>query len=230
MVRAWIDGAGRCRRVDDHGPRAGRILCRRPAVDATWALFSEGGTRRAIAMAKSVVAGTAVFALCFLPQALAYLVLNGRLGPATIVSAKMRWSAPHAWQVLFSPEHGLFFWTPLALICIAGLMAYGIWRPGGTPVAPDHRRLMICLLLMFGSQVYISGSIDTWTLAARSANGGFSAHRSCWSAAGCLAPRSEGVEANGVGGALAISVWWNLALMAQFRRRSHGSAAPGTRP
>ena len=27
----------------------------------------------------------------------------------------MTWYAPHALEVLFSPAHGFFFWTPLAL-------------------------------------------------------------------------------------------------------------------
>ena len=37
----------------------------------------------------------------------------------------MTWTAPHALEVLFSPAHGFFFWTPLALLGIAGLVAPG---------------------------------------------------------------------------------------------------------
>jgi len=189
-----------------------------PAVDLIWTLVDEGRAgRRAIAKTRSVVAGTVVFALCFLPQALAYLVLNGRLAPATTVSAKMRWDAPHAWQVLFSPEHGLFFWTPLAFVCVAGLVAYGITRPAGTPQAPDARRLAICLLLMFGAQVYISGSVDTWTLA-----GSFGQRRFLGTSVVLVSGLAawlhavKGWRRAALGGVVAISVWWNLALMAQF--------------
>ena len=50
------------------------------------------------------------------------LVLNGHLGPHASVGHKMNWMAPHALQVLFSPEHGFFVWTPLALVALAGLV------------------------------------------------------------------------------------------------------------
>src|SRR4029078_11121745 len=96
-------------------------------------------------------------ALSALPQAWACVVLNGRLAPANVVVNKMLWYSPHALQILFSTDHGLFFWTPLALVCVFGLFALA------TP--PDTRRVAFSLLLMFLAQVYISGSVDTWTVA-----------------------------------------------------------------
>lgn len=188
------------------------------AVDFVWTLADDlRGNRRAIAIArlKAVLAGAAVFILCFLPQAWAYLVLNGQLGPATSVSEKMRWTAPHALQILFSPEHGLFFWTPLALLCVAGLVAWSLAPPAG--VAMGSRRIAICLLLMLAAQVYVSGSVDTWTLA-----GSFGQRRflgiSVVLAIGlaALLHNARGWLRATLGVAIALSVWWNLGLMAQF--------------
>ena len=68
-------------------------------------------------------AAVVAFAAVFTPQAATYLMLNGHLGPHSSVGRKMNWMAPHALQVLFSPEHGFFVWTPLALVAIAGLVA-----------------------------------------------------------------------------------------------------------
>ena len=35
------------------------------------------------------------------------------------------WSAPHRWEVLFSPNHGLLTWTPLIAVAIVGLLLAG---------------------------------------------------------------------------------------------------------
>ena len=43
----------------------------------------------------------------------------------------MYWYAPHGLQVLLSPEHGFFFWTPLAILAIAGLIAMASGRLSG---------------------------------------------------------------------------------------------------
>src|SRR5690606_4846368 len=66
-------------------------------------------------------AGVVAFGLAYAPQLLAYQALNGHPGPTVKVMRKMSWTSPHFVEVLFSPEHGLFFWTPLALIAVLGL-------------------------------------------------------------------------------------------------------------
>src|SRR5262249_32535475 len=72
------------------------------------------------------VRGLLPAAACFLavysPQLLAYKILNGHFGPHASVANKMKWYAPHAFQVLFSPEHGYFVWTPLAALALVGLV------------------------------------------------------------------------------------------------------------
>ncbi len=82
-------------------------------------------------------AGLGGFFLGYLPQLIAYNGLNGYPGPAQHVQRKMYWYAPHGLQVLLSPEHGFFFWTPLAILAIAGLiaMAAGRLKPASTEPA-----------------------------------------------------------------------------------------------
>src|SRR5947208_11414987 len=69
-----------------------------------------------------VVTAAAAFLLVYAPQLAAYKVLNGHFGPHLSVTNKMKWSAPHALQVLVSPEHGFFVWTPLAALAVLGLV------------------------------------------------------------------------------------------------------------
>jgi hypothetical protein len=163
------------------------------------------------------VAGIASFAAAFTPQALSYLVLNGRLGPHASVGHKMNWAAPHALQVLFSPEHGFFVWTPLALVALAGLFL----RPKRIPPeGGSYRNVGICLLLMVALQVYVGGSVESWTVA-----GGFGQRRFIALTAVLvigLSRLNAGLprlgRAGRAGAALAIGVlvYWNLALIAEF--------------
>lgn len=190
-----------------------------PAVDFAWMLVDEwraGRRATLVARARNALAGAVTFAVCFLPQAWAYIVLNGRLGPPTLIQAKMQWASPHAWQVLFSPEHGFFFWSPLALLGLVGLVKLSAgWAAGGVP--SRVRRLAVCMLLMFAAQVYVSGSVDTWTVA-----GSFGQRRfvgaSVILVAGvaALLRSANGWRRWAVAVVVATAVWWNLGLMAQF--------------
>ena len=181
-------------------------------VDFAWTLVDDVRSgRRALAFSrlKAVPAAAVTFALCFLPQAWAYVVLNGRLGPANVVVNKMLWYSPHALQILFSTDHGLFFWTPLALVCVFGLFALAM--------PTDTRRVAFCLLLMFLAQVYISGSVDTWTVA-----GSFGQRRflgaSVVLTTGLAAwfQYARGWRRIPTVIAIVLAIWWNLGLMAQF--------------
>ena len=101
-----------------------------PALDLAWTVVrrarkSARGERmagRPLQLLAGVALGALACAVVFLPQAIAYVVLNGWLAPSRLVTRKMTWTAPHAFQVLASPEHGYFFWTPLAVLAIAGLL------------------------------------------------------------------------------------------------------------
>jgi len=197
-----------------------------PALDFGWTLLGVGAAarhrggsatsaRKASATLASLLlaaaAGAVTFAITFLPQALAYLALNGRPGPSQVVSRKMYWWAPHGLQVLFSPEHGLVFWTPLVLLALAGL-AWWLVRAG------ERRFVAAAFLVMFALQVYVSGSVDSW-----GAGGAFGQRRfvgttvvlavglcAAWRAAGGRKARAALVAA------AVLCAWWNVALMIQF--------------
>ncbi|MEO5894663.1 MAG: hypothetical protein ABIS06_03070, partial [Vicinamibacterales bacterium] len=155
---------------------------------------------------KSAVTGMAGFVIGDLPQLVAYTSLNGFPRPASHVARKMSWYAPHGLQVLFSTDHGFFVWTPLALVALAGLLFY-----------VTDRRVAAWMLLMVATQVYVAGSVESWTVA-----GAFGQRRFV-----CLTIfLTIGIAAllnamRGAGRAVALAAtlvlaWWNVALMAQF--------------
>ncbi|HEX6462885.1 MAG TPA: hypothetical protein VFZ98_00475 [Vicinamibacterales bacterium] len=158
--------------------------------------------------AQSILAAAAAFVVVYAPQAAAYLIVNGHLGPHASVGNKMQWWAPHAFQVMFSPEHGYFMWTPLAMIAIAGLVALAFRRASEAAI----------LLLMVALQIYVDASVASWTVA-----GGFAQRRLVsittalvigYAAAWHL---THGRPARvAVAAVTLLAVYWNLALTAEF--------------
>ncbi|HEX7087068.1 MAG TPA: hypothetical protein VF198_11925 [Vicinamibacterales bacterium] len=165
---------------------------------------------------RAAAAGIAAGVLAFLPQALAYLSLNGRIGPSRLVARKMYWTSPHAIDVLASPQHGFLLWTPLALLAAAGLVLL-IAAPERRGGADDQRRLGLLLALGAAGQVYVAGSVASWSAA-----GAFGQRRFV-----SLTPllvigllvlfdRVRGRTRGLTLAAAALCVYWNLALMVQF--------------
>ena len=196
-----------------------------------------------IRLVAPAAAGCAAFVLGYVPQLLAYQALNGRPRPSELVTRKMNWAAPHALQVLASPEHGFFFWTPLAVLGLAGLAVAAIVRrrlgtpgsglglPAEAPGGPrakagaglraDRRRVAACMLLMVALQVYVSGAVESWTVA-----GAFGQRRfvsvTVLLVIGLAALR-EAIPARAprmlLNVAVGVAIWWNVALMAAFATR-----------
>jgi hypothetical protein len=164
------------------------------------------------------LAAAAVFVVGYLPQALAYTALNGRAGPSEVSSRKMTWTAPHFFSVLLSPEHGLFFWTPLALVAVAGLvwLAFGRLRWASA----DTRWLGRLALVMFVLQVYITGSVESWTVAGAFGQRRFVAVTPLLALGLTVLVHRASENTRWVrvllGVLVATCVWWNLGLMAQF--------------
>ena len=167
-----------------------------------------GALPDARAIATAAVAGIAGTLLGYLPQLLAYNALNGYPGPAEHVTRKMYWYAPHGLQVLASPHHGLFFWTPLAVLALSGLFLV------------RERMIAAGLALMVASQVYVAGSVESWTVA-----GAFGQRRFvCLTIVfviglAALLERMKGRTRPVALALTAVLVWWNIALMAQFATR-----------
>ena len=198
-------------------------------VDVAW---NAAHARRVLAAA---AAGCAGFLVVFTPQAASYIVVNGHLGPHASVGHKMNWASPHALQVLFSPEHGFFVWTPLALIAIAGTCFCFLPPEGGSHTTTDHvasafrrtdhvasafRRKSVAasLLLMVALQVYVGGSVESWTVAGAFGQRRFIALTPALILGyAALEAGLRGAAARRALAAIAIVfVYWNLALTAEF--------------
>jgi len=186
-----------------------------PAIDFLYVAVRRDMTTRALGVA---AAGVAACLVAYAPQLIAYQALNGHPWPTDYVSRKMNWMAPHGLEVLVSPEHGLFAWTPLALVALAGLVVLATGRVRSP--SPNVRWIGLMLLVMFALQVYVNGSVESWTVA-----GSFGQRRFV-----ALTPvlivglASLGVWLRGQSRVLraaaavvvAACLWWNVGLMIQF--------------
>ena len=218
-----------------------------PAAD--FALTAVRQRRMAYAW-RPALAGCAAFAIGVLPQVLAYRALNGHHGPSRLVTRKMLWHSPHALEVLFSPGHGFFVWTPLALLAVGGLVVLALWgrsfrlkpestgrffrlkpeatgaplplKPEATGTETERTRIAWCLLLMVGLQVYVSGAVDSWSVAGAFGHRRFVAVTAIlvigltalWQLAANPAHARTAVVA-----VAAVCVYWNVALIALFGTR-----------
>ena len=163
-------------------------------------------------------AGAAAFFAAYLPQLVAYEALNGHPRPTDYVTRKMTWTAPHSLQVLFNAEHGFFAWTPLALVALAGLVWLALGRVRSP--SPSTRTVAAWMLVMVALQVYVNGSVESWTVAGSFGQRRFVAltpllvvglaAAMTWGAERARAARLAGA------GVIAICIWWNLGLMIQF--------------
>lgn len=171
-------------------------------------------TRPRLTAVRRAALGTIATLIGYAPHLLASWAINGYLGPHESVGNKMSWSSPHALDVLISVRHGWFFWTPLAVMAVAGLVRLALGRVPGN--RPDLRWVGGCLLLMLALQVYINGAVESWTVA-----GAFGQRRFV-EITPLLAVGLAAVQPLGTGGrrlmglALALCVWWNLGLLLQF--------------
>jgi len=62
------------------------------------------------------------------------------------------WLHPQLWQLAFSPEHGLFTWTPVVLIAALGLLAWA-WR---------HRFVGSAIVTTLALFYYVVAAYQTW--------------------------------------------------------------------
>jgi hypothetical protein len=185
-----------------------------PAVD----FVLTDRARRRVSVA---AAGICAFLIGYVPQLIAYQSLNGFPRPSPLVTRKMFWYSPHALQVLLDPEHGFFFWTPLALLALAGLIVlFAAPRSivGDETATRDLRQIAGCMLLMVAMQVYISGAVESWTVA-----GAFGQRRfvavTIFLVVGLAAFRrwaDSGAARIASTLLIVLCVWWNLALTLEF--------------
>jgi hypothetical protein len=186
-----------------------------PALDfARHAVASPEAARRR-QLFRAAVTGVACFLLGYAPQLVAYYALNGHFGPTTTVARKMSWTSPHFLSVLVDPEHGFFMWTPLALLAAGGLG----WLAFSRGVPRTTQWIGRLAVLMFVLQVYVTGSVESWTVA-----GSFGQRRFVATTPLLALGVAAVFSMWGDGGrarvfrtlVVALAIWWNLGLMAQF--------------
>jgi hypothetical protein len=190
-----------------------------PALD--WLLSQRADRGHGRRSVLAVLAAAGCFLALYTPQLVAYKILNGHFGPHASVANKMKWYAPHALQVLGSPEHGFFVWTPLAAVALLGLFAAPVSLTGdrvsGARTLARRHAVPLALGTMALLQIYIGGSVDSWTVA-----GGFGQRRFValttvmviglsWLRAAAAGRARWTVDA-----AIVVAVYWNLALTAEF--------------
>jgi hypothetical protein len=195
-----------------------------PAIDyarAVWRTRASVAAHRRGRLAVGAVTlaaiGAGAFLLAYSPQLLAYQALNGHPSQSELVVRKMTWTAPHALEVLFSPQHGLFAWTPLAAVALAGLGVLA-FRRMALPNA-DARWIGACALVMVAGQVYVSGAVESWTVAGAFGQRRFVALTPLLTLglAAAFAFLSDRALARRALAVLAgLCLWWNVGLMAQF--------------
>ncbi len=193
-----------------------------PLVDFGLGLIKGQGKDQRVQGLLVAAIGAFAFLIGYLPQLIAYQALNGFPRPSPLVTRKMFWYSPHALQVLLDPEHGFLFWTPLALLALIGLILlvaapHGVVG-GQTAESSDVRQVAGCMLLMVATQVYISGAVESWTVA-----GAFGQRRfvavTIFLVVGLAAfrrwadSRPARITTNVL---IMLCLWWNLALTLEF--------------
>jgi hypothetical protein len=182
-----------------------------PAIESLWQyrerLFGRNWGR-VVALLRGNIAFLVTMVVVFAPQLAAYKITNGHFGPSQTVSQKIIWSAPNALAVLFSPEHGLFVWSPIVIFGVIGL--FFLFR--------KDKMLAVCLLVAFLAQVYMAGSFKTWSMA-----GSFGARRFvnatvvfALGLAALTTVLNRRVPKGVLAGVAAVFIAWNLGLVVQF--------------
>lgn len=185
-----------------------------PAVDfLRWSLRStvrqSPGSRVRLALI-----GTIATIAAYSPHLLASRAINGYIGPHESVGNKMSWWSPHFFEVLFSPFHGWFAWTPLAVIALAGLVVLATGRTRATH--RDAGWLGVCALAMVLLQVYINGAVESWTVAGAFGQRRFVELTPLLVLGLATVLTIERPRRGLAWAAIAICVWWNLGLLLQF--------------
>jgi hypothetical protein len=100
----------------------------------------------------ALVACAAGAAIAFLPQVIVWRTLYGSLLLVPQGQSFLDWTSPSLWNVLFSDKHGLFSWTPVAALCVAGLL----WLLRDRPLIGGP------LLAAFALSWYVNAAVADW--------------------------------------------------------------------
>lgn len=103
-----------------------------------------------------------------IPQIVIYYFLNGKPAPTKIVGDKLNYFEPTVIPqflgLLFHPDHGMYWWSPVLVLAVTGLIMMLFNR--------KLRFIAIVLIAAYFMQLYISAGFQTWTM-----KGSFGARR-----------------------------------------------------
>ena len=125
-----------------------------PALEAAFALRAIPGS----AWAKSrgwlvrVAAACATALVVFTPQLAVWAQIYGRALVLPQGEGFMRWTEPALVAVLLSDYHGLFSWTPIAALAVAGVVP--LWRL--------NRRLGLVTVVILITAWYVNAAVADW--------------------------------------------------------------------
>jgi hypothetical protein len=183
-----------------------------------WLLHSTRGRRRSIWLLAVAALGAG---LAFLPQAVAWKTVYGSWVVAPLATSS-NWLRPSWWQVLGSVDRGLFYWTPLTLLALAGFLAFFWRRPGQAMNDLDagEGEPLELLLAAFMLQAYLVASL----LGGEMGLGVSFGQRFLTEAVVALAPglallleRAPRRCFHLLSGLCCLLALWNLLLMAEHR-------------
>jgi hypothetical protein len=191
-----------------HAPRA---VTRPPNVWFAWR-----------PMACLALAGLAA-AVSLLPQFIAWRIVYGHW-LATPFPTAHNWQHPSWGQILWTEDRGLFYWTPLTLLAVAGYFTLpGQFSPTGTKRAHCDVPPMLAPILLAGAfllQVYVLASLWGVELYLGSAYGLRQLTESTVALAPGLALLLGRASRRGfrlLSILCAILILWNLLLVSQYR-------------
>lgn len=130
------------------------VLLAAPAMDIATGIVRGPGSSSA-RLARSATRALACLAaalVAFSPQIAVWELFYSQPFVIPQGNSFMRWTDPALGRVLFSDFHGLFSWTPLALVAVAGLML----------LVRRSARAGVGMLLIFGASWYANAAVADW--------------------------------------------------------------------
>ena len=130
------------------------VLVLLPLAESVWVLypaFRSDEKSRAAAMLGNGAAFSVALFVTFLPTLISKKAIYG--SPLSFgYTERWDWSSPALFKAAFSPDHGLFTWTPILLLSVVGLFF----------LLKEHRWIAISLIGIFAVYLYMIGCYQDW--------------------------------------------------------------------